>query len=148
MMRGEDNTQVLRFTLSDQDYCVPIEHVAEIVDGDRVRSLPGSDPHVEGITDLRGETTTIINPTSLLNVDTEVLAADGGQTQHRIIVLDSDTLGVDSEIGWCVSDVHEVTEVTDEKLDTESIGESPLLHGLIKDDGEFTIWLNPKQFVA
>ena len=55
-----DTTQVLTFTLGEAEYCVPIEYVAEIGGGDTVRSVPNTDPHVEGVTDLRGETTTIV----------------------------------------------------------------------------------------
>lgn len=147
-MSGADDTQVLTFTLSDEDYCIPIDYVAEIVDGDNIRSLPDSDPHIEGITDLRGQTTTIVNPAALLDVDTGELLTDGGQTQHRIIVLDSDRLDTESALGWCVSDVAEVTDVADETLDAENVGDSSLMHGLIKNDDGFTLWLNPEEFTV
>ncbi|MCU4718704.1 chemotaxis protein CheW [Halapricum hydrolyticum] len=147
-MSEANKTQVLTFTLGDEDYCVPIDCVAEIVDGEQIRSLPETAPHVEGITDLRGETTTIINPADLLNVDAEALLTDGGQTQSRIIVLDSETLETETETGWLVSDVDEVTEVSDEVLDAESVGDSDLLRGLIKDDDGFTLWLDPHEFTA
>ncbi|WP_338739579.1 chemotaxis protein CheW [Haloplanus salilacus] len=136
-------TEVLTFTLGDEDYCVAIDYVAEIVDGENIRSLPGSDPHVEGITSLRGQTTTVVDPTAVLDVDMDALRTDGGQAQHRIVVLDSEALGTESTIGWLGSGVQEVTHVADESLDTESIGDSDLLRGLIKDDDGFTVWLDP-----
>jgi purine-binding chemotaxis protein CheW len=147
-MSNADETHVLTFTLSDEDYCIPIEYVEEIVDKNRVRSLPDSDPHVEGITDLRGEVTTIINPASVLDVDPEDLLTDGGQAQNRIIVLDSDSLGMESAMGWLVSEVDEVTTVADETLDAGSIGDTQFLHGLIKDDDGFTLWLDPEEFTV
>lgn len=147
-MSGGDDTQVLTFTLGDEHYCVPIDYVAEIVDGGRIRSLPGSDPHVVGITDLRGQTTTIIDLCQRLDIDTVDLMTDGGQAQSRIIVLDSDALGMESATGWLVSEVDEVTTVPNETLDTGAVGDTDLLHGLIKNDDGFTVWLDPYAFVA
>jgi len=147
-MSGDGETQVLTFTLGEEDYCVPIEYVAEIVDGGSVRSLPDSDPHVVGITDLRGQTTTIVDPCERLDVDTDELVTDGGRADTRIVVLDSDALGTGSSTGWLVSDVDEVTTVTDETLDAESVGDTELLRGLIKDDDGFTLWLDPTAFTA
>lgn len=143
-----DDTQVLTFTLGEDEYCLPIEYVAEIVDGGSIRALPDSDPHVVGITDLRGQTTTIVDPCERLDVSTEKLLTDGGQAQTRIIVLDSDALETESATGWLVSDVDEVTTVTDETMDAEGIGDTDLLHGLIKNDDEFTLWLNPHAFAV
>lgn len=147
-MSSGQQTQVLRFTLDGNDYCVPIEYVAEIVDGGSIRTLPETDPHVVGITDLRGETTTIIDPCERLDIDTDQLVTDGGQTQNRIIVFDSDALGTESVTGWLVSDVDEVSTVSNETLDADSVGDSDLLHGLIKNDDGFTLWLDPQAFAA
>jgi len=147
-MSGDGETQVLTFTLGEEDYCVPIEYVAEIVDGGSVRSLPDSDPHVVGITDLRGQTTTIVDPCERLDVDTDELVTDGGRADTRIVVLDSDALGTGSSTGWLVSDVDQVTTVTDETVDAESVGDTELLRGLIKDDDGFTLWLDPNAFTA
>lgn len=148
-MPGGDDTQVLTFTLGEDEYCVPIEYVAEIVDGGSIRSLPDSEPHVVGITDLRGQTTTIVDPCECLNVDTGELLTDGGQVDSRIVVLDSDALGTDGATGWLVSDVDEVTTVADDTLDADSVGDTDLLRGLIKNDDEgFTLWLDPHAFTA
>ena len=116
-----NGTQVLRFTLGDEDYCVPIDYVAEIVDGGQIRSLPDTDPHVVGITDLRGRTTTIVDPCERLDIDTRELLTDGGRTDERIIVFDRDALGTESVTGWLVSAVDEVTTVTDVRIEESSL---------------------------
>ncbi len=41
-----------------------------------------------------------------------------------------------------------MTEVTEETLDTDSVGDTDLLRGLITDDDGFTLWLNPLEFTA
>jgi len=112
---GRDETQLLSFELNDEEYCVDIDYVAEIVDGERITSLPNSETHVEGVTDLRGQTTTIVNPCDILDINTDELLTDGGETQNRIIVLDSESLDTDGTTGWIVSDVNEVRTVTDER---------------------------------
>lgn len=147
-MSGGETTQVLTFTLGDDEYCVAIDHVAEIVDAQQLRSLPDTDAHVKGITNLRGQTTTIVDPCERLDVNTNELLTDGGETDSRIVVLDSETVGTDSPTGWLVSDVHEVTEVEQEAMDATGVGDTDLLRGLIKDDDGFTLWLDPQEFTA
>jgi len=145
-----ETTQVLTFTLGEEEYCVPIDYVAEIVDDGTVQSVPNTDPHVEGVTDLRGETTTIVDPSELLDVDTERMLTDGGETRNRIIVLDADALGTDSSIGWLVSAVNEVSEVAADAIEAGTVTDSDLLRGFLKDDDddEFTIWLDPHELTA
>ena len=145
---GGTETQLLTFELEEEEYCVDIDYVAEIVDGQEITSLPNSDSHVEGVTDLRGETTTIVNPCDILDIDSDELLTDGGETQNRIVVLDSESLGSDGATGWVVSAVNEVRTVDKEAVDADNVGEADLLRGLIKDDDEFTIWLNPTEFTA
>ena len=145
-----DTTQVLTFTLGEEEYCIPIEYVAEIVGGDTVRPVPNTDPHVEGVTDLRGETTTIIDPSTLLEVDTGQLLTDGGEATERIIVLDADALGTESPVGWLVEEVRAVNEVASDTLDTSSVTENRFLRGFLKDDADdnFTLWLDPHELTA
>ena len=145
-----DTTQVLTFTLGEENYCVPIDYVAEIVGGDTVRSVPNTASHVEGVTDLRGETTTIVDPSTLLEVDTGQLLTDGGKATERIIVLDADTLGTESPVGWLVEDVREVTAVAADALDDSGVTDNPYLRGFLKDDSNdsFTLWLDPHELIA
>lgn len=58
--------QVLEFTLGEEQYCIDIEYVTEVVSRSKkdVTSIPDSPPHVEGAIDLRGETTRVIDPSA------------------------------------------------------------------------------------
>lgn len=143
-----DTTQVLTFSLADGEYCVNIDCVAEIVDATEIRVLPDTDRHVKGITNLRGQTTTIVDPTEILDISHEEIRPDGGQTANRIIVLDPGAIEAETDMGWLVEDVNEVTEVTEEALDTESITDAKLFHGLLTDGEEFTLWLDPTKFTV
>lgn len=146
-----DDMQVLTFTLGDEDYCLDIEYVAEIVDGGEMTSIPNSEDYVEGVTDLRGRTTTIVNPCRILDTEdirAEDVLTDGGQSQNRIIVLDSDTVDADSATGWLVSDVEAVADVSEKEIEAGNVADADLLEGLIKEDDGFTLWLNPEKFTV
>jgi len=147
-MTETEPREVLRFRLGDSMYCLPIDYVSEIVGGETIQSLPNAAAHVEGVTDLRGQTTTVVDPSELLAVDTERLVTDGGRAKNRIVVLDSDALGTDSSTGWLVSAVTDVTTVDDRELDTDATADNELLRGFLKDDDGFTLWVDPEAFAA
>lgn len=150
-MSETDTTQVLKFALGGEDYCVDIDYVAEIVDGDAITEIPDAEPHVEGVMDLRGRTTTIVDPRTVLDtggIETEALAADGGVGQRRIVVLDSETVDAESTTGWMVSDVKEVMEASEAELEAGNVGSTALLRGLLKEDDGFTLWVDPHELTA
>ena len=65
------NGQVLGFTLDEETYCVSIDYVTEIVDVGELTAVPNSPPHVEGVMDLRGRTTAIVDPTVVFDIAAE-----------------------------------------------------------------------------
>lgn len=126
----QDELQVVEFYLGEQAYCVEIARVFELVDRDGLTSLPDTDPHIKGVIDLRGETTTIIDPRVLLDLETDGLG-------ERIIIFD-DGAGNQGSIGWVVDDVTEVRAIDAETIDRDNAGE--FTKGLVKADDEFVIW--------
>ena len=147
-MTETDSTQVLSFRLGDSEYCLPIDYVSEIVSGEQIQPVPNAAAHVEGVTDLRGQTTTVVDPSELLDVEAGELVTDGGQTTNRIVVLDSEALDTDSATGWLVSAVTDVTKVDDSEIDTDATADNELLRGFLKDDDGFTLWVDPHAFAA
>ena len=132
-MTGETNN-VLEFSLGDGRYCIDITHVDEIVDASEdVTPVPNADPQVVGVVDLRGETTTIVDPTVSLDLDTET---DG----RRIVVLSE----FDST-GLLIDDVHQVLDVEDDEVDTANASEST--RGVIRRDDRFVVWVEPAALV-
>lgn len=64
--------------------------------------------------DLRGQTTTIVNPLVLLegeSLNPEDIVTDGGEEMHRIIVLDEKLVDSDGALGWLVSSVSAVDKI-------------------------------------
>ncbi|GKZ12513.1 chemotaxis protein CheW [Haladaptatus sp. T7] len=123
--------QVLVFRLEDKRYCIDIAHIDEIVDRHELTKLPDSKPHVEGVMDLRGTTTTIVNPKT-------VLGLSGSGTGNRVIVFETED---ERSIGWVIDEVNQVISLDDVEVD-ESV-ESQSVHGVIRQDGEFIIWVKP-----
>jgi purine-binding chemotaxis protein CheW len=116
-------------------------------------SVPNTPDHVEGVMDLRGRTTTIVNPLVLLegeSIDPEDLVTDGGEETHRIIMLDRELVDGDGAIGWMVSTVSAVTEIPVDTLEAEGITDSPMFQGVVKqdDDDGFLIWLDPEELTT
>lgn len=128
-------TQILEFRLGPERYCVDIEYVAEIVDEDDLTQIPNSPPHVEGVMDLRGRTTSIVDPTTVFDIQS---SAD----EQRIVVFDPDSMGEQGAIGWLVDEVHQVSRVTTDEVDSSPI-EDESIRGVIKRDEEFVIWVHP-----
>jgi purine-binding chemotaxis protein CheW len=134
--------QVLEFKLGSETYCVDIDYVTEIVDVGDLTDLPNAPDYVDGVMDLRGRTTAIVDPKSVFDIDET--AADS----KRIIVFDPDIIANRKATGWLVDEVYQVV-----KLDDETVEEAPesgreAVRGVIKhddsDDDSFVIWVDPQ----
>lgn len=127
----------MEFKLGDETYCVDIDTIDEIVDASDLTPIPNSAPHVEGVMDLRGRTTTIINPNTVFNN-----SEDGNK--NRIIVLDSESTDNDSTLGWIVDEVYQVQDVSPEMVDEAATAGDEHVIGIIKTNDGFVVWVSPK----
>ena len=130
------DVQVLEFRLEDRKYCIDIAHVDEIVDKEELTPLPNSAPRVEGVMDLRGTTTTIVNPKTVLDLDET-------ETGERVVVLESDD---DSNVGWLIDAVTQVVSIDAENVD-ESV-ENESVQGIVRQDDGFVVWVKPEEINA
>ena len=133
----DEPAQVLEFKLNEERYCVDIDSIDEIVDAGELTPIPNSEPHVEGVMDLRGRTTTIINPNTLFNN-----GEDGNQ--ERIIVLDPESTDDDSTLGWIVDEVYQVRDVSPEMVDEAATAGDEHVLGIVKADDGFVVWVSPE----
>ncbi len=129
-------TQVLEFGLGDETYCLDIDVIDEIVDAGQLTRIPNSPPHVEGVMDLRGRTTSIINPKTVFSIDTE------GE-RNRIIVFDPDAIGDQGTIGWIVDEVYQVSDITPDDVDETTTANDENVNGIVKGDDKFVVWVDP-----
>ena len=135
MAESRAERQVLEFRLEDRNYCIDIVHVDEIVDKEELTPLPNAAARVEGVMDLRGTTTTIVNPKTVLDLDET-------ETGERVVVLDADE-DEDGNVGWLIDAVEQVVSVDEETVD-ESV-ESGSIRGIVRQDEEFVVWLKPDE---
>ena len=129
-------TKVLEFGLSDETYCLDIGVIDEIVDAGDLTRIPNSPPHVEGVMDLRGRTTSIINPKSVFDIE-----EDG--TRERIIVFDPEAMEDQATVAWIVDEVYQVTDVTPDEVDQTTTADDENVHGIVKGDDKFVVWVDP-----
>jgi purine-binding chemotaxis protein CheW len=130
------SVQLLEFELGTETYCVDIAHVAEIVDVNDLTVIPNSARHVEGVMDLRGKTTTIVDPKVVFGIG-------GDGDRKRIVVFDQERTADGKSIGWIVDEVDQVVEVDAGDVESSPVDDDEAVRGVIKRDGDFVIWVRP-----
>ena len=134
---GEDTTRVLEFTLGDEHYCIDISLVEEIVKRDSITRVPNTDEYIEGVVDLRGQITTILDPKALMDID-----AEGSET--LMIVFDPDAFDDQGAIGWIVDEVRQVSPISESEVNQPPVDEDYIRGVVDRDDSEaFVIWTKP-----
>lgn len=129
--------QLLEFELGDGTYAVDIAHVAEIVDVNELTVVPNSPPHVEGVMDLRGKTTTIVDPMVVFGID-------GEGARKRIVVFDRERTADGKSVGWIVDEVEQVVEVARDDVESSPVDDGDdAVRGVIKREDDFVIWVRP-----
>jgi purine-binding chemotaxis protein CheW len=131
--------QVLEFTLWEQQYCLDIEYVTEVVSRSKkdVTSIPDSPPHVDGAIDLRGETTRVIDPSTRLSPDGH---EDTEINQDRMIVFDTE-MTAGGRSGWAVTDVRRILTIEPDSV--EAVNEE-MVNGLVAREDGHIVWIDPE----
>jgi purine-binding chemotaxis protein CheW len=137
----EETISVLEFVLGDERYCLDITFIEQIVERGTVTRIPNAPDFVEGVIDLRGDITTVIDPM-------ETLAAESDGAGELIVVFDSDRMDDEWSVGWAVDGVRRVSTVSLSAV-KESPVDEPWINGVVKraDDGEFVIWTEPGELM-
>ncbi|KAA9398196.1 purine-binding chemotaxis protein CheW [Haloarcula sp. CBA1130] len=133
----EEMVRVLEFALGDEYYCLDIDYVEEIVKRETVTRVPNTDDYVEGVVDLRGQITTILNPKAMMDID-----SDG--TENLIVVFDAGVFEEQGAMGWIVDEVRQVVPVAESEVNTAPV-DGEYINGVVDRDGEdeFVIWIEP-----
>jgi purine-binding chemotaxis protein CheW len=132
----EADTRILEFTLDDEQYCLDIQYIEEIVKHTSITRVPNTPEFIEGVVDLRGQITTILNPKVTIDKPNK----DAGDL---IVVFDGDAFEDQGHIGWVVDDVRQVSPISDDQVNTPPMQEDYINGVIDRDDGEFVIWTTP-----
>ena len=113
IVNGNNTIQVIVFNLGDEIYGVEISQVKEIILPTRITRIPNAPSFVEGVLNLRGQITTIINLRKRLGKEPNKI--DGNT---RIIVLEqNNSVGISSPVGMMVDSVTEVKYLSSENIE-------------------------------
>lgn len=129
----EPPAQVLVFSLADEEYCVGIDWIDEIVKAEAVRPIPDTPRMVDGVMDLRGETTTIVDPTVPFGVT-------GSAADQQVIIFETDS---ERSVGWLVDYADRVRDF--ENPDLEAVEDNRYINGIVQANDEFILWVDPTQ---
>jgi purine-binding chemotaxis protein CheW len=137
----EETISVLEFVLGDERYCLDISFIEQIVERGTITRIPNAPPFVEGVIDLRGDITTVIDPK-------ETLAAEDDDDGDLIVVFDSSRMDDEWSVGWAVDGVRRVSTVSLAEIKDSPVDE-PWINGVVKrdEDGEFVIWTEPGELM-
>jgi purine-binding chemotaxis protein CheW len=111
--RDGPTRQVVEFRLGEDCCAVDIDEVDGIVEIKKVTRIPRTPDSVDGVMDLRGETTAIIDPRTFLGVEGDPPDRD----EQNVLVLDRPD--DKQKIGIRVDEVLEVTTHPEDKIDTD-----------------------------
>lgn len=151
--------EVVEFRLGEERCAMDIDSVDSIVEPKQITRVPRAPDAVEGVMDLRGETTAVVDPTEFLAVGSEGHA-------ENILVLDRD--GDKQKIGIRVDSVEEVRTYADGQIDRNgdlagiqtSAIEAELVKGVLRkhvgevdedgvpEDVELVLWLDIARLIG
>ncbi|MBX0294738.1 chemotaxis protein CheW [Haloarcula nitratireducens] len=133
----EEMVRVLEFALGEEHYCLDIEYVEEIVKRDAVTRVPNTPDYVEGVVDLRGQITTILDPKRMMDID-----ADG--EKNLIVVFDPGMFEEQGAVGWVVDAVRQVVPVAESEVNDPPV-DGEYVNGVVdrEDHDQFVIWVEP-----
>jgi len=140
--QSEEVVRVLEFSLGDEYYCLDIEYVEEIVKRNTVTRVPNTPDFVDGVVDLRGQITTILEPKEMMDIET-----DG--EQNLIIVFDPDKFEEQGAVGWVVDEVRQVVPITESEVNDPPV-DAEYINGVIdrEEYDQFVIWIEPDDALA
>ncbi len=106
--RGDGEAQLVVFQLGKEDFGVDIDQVREIIKPTEITKMPNSPEFVEGVINLRGQITTIMDLRKRLNLETS------DQSEHtRIIIVEM----AHNTLGMVVDSVTEVLRLSKADID-------------------------------
>ena len=156
--RQETEAEVVEFTLGEERCAMDIDSVDSIVETKQITRVPRAPDAVEGVMDLRGETTAVVDPKQFLSVGST-------GSEESILVLDRDD--DKQKIGIRVDDVEEVSSYPKTQVDRNgdlsgietSAIEAKLVKGVLRkhigevdedgipEDVELILWLDIDQLI-
>lgn len=139
--------QQLVFTVADGDYGIPVLKVKEILQWEEVTAVPGTPPHVAGVTNVRGVPTAVVDLARRFG-----LGSRPAGRRTCILVVETVLGGTPAVVGLKAEAVQEVIDVLpDDLLPPPSLGTEAridFLHGLARHGKGFVLLLDIDRALA
>ncbi|MEY7851683.1 chemotaxis protein CheW [Natrarchaeobius sp. A-rgal3] len=143
---AKNTVQMLEFYLNGNRYAVEIDRISAIVEMKEITRFPRGPEAIDGVTDLRGEITGVLDPTTMLDVERNELSDD-----QYIVVLKRDD--DKQKLGIRVTDVSQAVTYRESQIDEtgavmDSTGDHQheFIEGIIKkntdDRTSLVTWLD------
>lgn len=102
-IRDGETHQFVEFVLGHENFAVNLFHTREVITPTEITPLPSAPGYINGIMDLRGVITTIVDLKKMMNITTD----SAGKKRARIIILDPEISK--KPVGILVDDVSSVS---------------------------------------
>jgi len=126
--------ELIKFEMGNELYGLDIKYIDEIVESKEVTKIPNSSEEIEGVMDLRGQTTSIINLKYMFDIDSENIG-------NYIIILNTVSKG------FRVDNVNNIVEVNSEDINKEISKDENMIEGVINIEDEFIVLIEPKSYI-
>lgn len=122
MTSDQLSTQLVVFSLGDEEYALPISYVQEIIRYSEPRAIASTVPWLQGIISLRGQIIPVCGLASRLGLDSKP-AEDS-----KIVIVET----TNGTAGIVVDHVEEVMTVGTDQLDRVSVVDEELIEAVVK----------------
>lgn len=112
--------QYLTFTLANDSFAIPIEHVLEVLEVEKITRVPRSKKYLLGVINVRGSIRPIVDLRTKLNLPPKEMKVD---ENFNIIVLELEIENEKTVLGIVTDMVDQVVTLNNEDIDpTPKIG--------------------------
>lgn len=133
-------TQLVVFSLSGEEYALPISHVHEIIRYTEPRSVASGDPSVRGVISLRGKILPVLDLASRLRLER---GTQEGDIEANIVIVETDQ----EMAGIICDEVEEVITIDAAGLEEAPGADHESIDGIAKIDDRLVVLLNPHGIV-
>lgn len=138
-MVSSQEVEILSFLLGDQSMAFDVDSVEMVIERTEIRPVPKAKFFVEGVINLRGRVIPVVNLGKVLGINVE------DRELKSIIVVKTK----DVEVGFLVNRVWGVMRISESQVDHLSVSDKfgKKFKGLIKRDGNLTVYLNIEEII-
>lgn len=130
--------QLVVFSLTGEEYALPIAQVQEIIRYNEPRAVASSTSWIRGVISLRGKIVPVCDLASRLGLSSELA------NEAKIVIVETDA----GTAGVIVDEVEEVCIVEGDQLEDVPAAGSSLIDAMAKIDDRLIIMLNPEGLFA